>query len=326
MPIRDKVISYILNMLAPSGPSSRLSVLIFHRVPAVRDPLFPSEPDAVEFEAKLALVKRWFNVLPLEEAVRRLAAGTLPSRALAISFDDGYADNYHVAAPILRDLGLSATFFISTAFLDGGRMWNDTLVEVIRNFRGDSLDLTPLGLGCHAMASIEERRASMYKLLYGMRHMPREEREAKVRQLAAFSGVALPDDLMMTSEDVRGMLRMGMGIGSHTHNHPILACESDDGALDEIVRGKAVLEGITGGPVALFAYPNGKPVDDYRTVHVDMVREAGFIGAVSTAWGVAGSGCDPFQIPRFTPWHRQPLRFGLGIMENLVRRRDFNVA
>ena len=92
-------------------------------------------------------VKRTFNVIPLREGVAGLKAGRLPARALSITFDDGYANNESIAAPILARLGLHATFFIATGFLDGGRMFNDTIIETVRAARGTELDLQALGLG-----------------------------------------------------------------------------------------------------------------------------------------------------------------------------------
>ena len=106
------------HLLSPGGARARLSVLIFHRVFAQPDPLAPSEPDLPRFEHLLRWVSRWFQVLPLDEAVARLAAGTLPPRAAAITFDDGYADNAEVALPALQRAGLPATFFIATGFHD----------------------------------------------------------------------------------------------------------------------------------------------------------------------------------------------------------------
>ncbi len=70
-------------------------------------------------------VKTWFNVMPLDAAVNALKKRNLPARAMAITFDDGYADNQVTALPILKQHGLSATFFIATGYLDGGRMWNE---------------------------------------------------------------------------------------------------------------------------------------------------------------------------------------------------------
>ena len=67
----------------------------------------------------------------------------------------------------------------------------------------------------------------------------------------------------------------------------------------------------------LFAYPNGRPDEDYRAEHAQMVRDAGFEAAVSTAWGSARRNSDPFQLPRFTPWDRRRWAFGLRMGRNL---------
>src|SRR5690606_11343941 len=99
----------LLSALAPKGPKNSLSVFIFHRVLPERDPLFPSEPVAAEFETLVGWIKGWFNVLPLAEAVERLEAGSLPARPASITFDDGYADNVTVALPILSRLQVPVT-------------------------------------------------------------------------------------------------------------------------------------------------------------------------------------------------------------------------
>ena len=122
----------LFGLLSPGGARARLTVLIFHRVHPGQDAMFPGEMHAATFRERMGWVREWFNVLPLDEAVAALARGTLPARALAITFDDGYADNFTVALPILQQLGLPATFFIATGFLDGGRMWNDTVIEAMR--------------------------------------------------------------------------------------------------------------------------------------------------------------------------------------------------
>jgi peptidoglycan/xylan/chitin deacetylase (PgdA/CDA1 family) len=140
-----------------------------------------------------------------------------------------------------------------------------------------------------------------------------------VDAVARAAGVTLPGDLMMTRAQVRGLHRAGMGIGAHTRRHPILARESADTARDEIAGGKAELEAILDAPVNLFAYPNGKPAQDYRREHVEQVRDAGFHAAVSTAWGASKRGADAFQLARFTPWDVAPARF---VARLLLSRRD----
>jgi hypothetical protein len=84
--------------------------------------------------------------------------------------------------------------------------------------------------------------------------------------------------------------------------------------------GRAKLEEITGAPVRLFAYPNGRPLRDYRPEHAALARELGFEAAVSSAWGAARPGDDLYQIPRFTPWDRPNWRFGLRLATNRLSR------
>lgn len=302
-------------------PRPRLCVLIFHRVLAEADPLRPSEPTAAEFESRMRWVRDNFDVIPLIEAVQAIRAGRLRRRSLAITFDDGYADNCTVAAPILAGLGLPATFFVATAFLDGGRMFNDTVIEAVRRVRGDMLDLSDLGIGLHRIASPADRRGAISAILEGVKYLPQEIREMKVAAVAERCGGDLPDDLMMRSDQVASLHKAGMAIGGHTQSHPILKEVGLDAARREIEAGKVRLEEIIGSPVRLFAYPNGHPGRDYGPEHVKLVRESGFDGAVSTAWGAAGVGADLFQVPRFTPWDRDDWRYGLRMTRNLVTWR-----
>lgn len=305
------------DLLSPMGRRAALSVLIFHRVLAEPDPLYPDEPDARRFDTLLGWLSRSFNVLPLDRAVRELGAGTLPARAAAITFDDGYHDNFSVAMPLLRKHGLTATFFIATGFLDGGRMWNDTVAEAVRGFTGEHLDLNAVGLGSFPVRDWNEKRLAIRALLPRLKHLPLDERLARAEAVAARCAVELPADLMMSSEQVKQMRAAGMAIGAHTQNHPILARLDDAHAREEIAGSKHRLESLLDERVTLFAYPNGKPSQDYLPAHVAMVLDAGFDAAVSTAVGAARRGADMMQLPRFTPWDRTELRFGLRLLDNL---------
>ena len=304
-------------VLSPAGPRARLTILIFHRVRTERDALFPGEPTAEDFARQLDLVAGMFNVLPLPEAVERLRAGTLPARPACITFDDGYRDNAEVALPLLARRGLHATFFIATGFLDGGRMWNDTVIESVRRCALPALDLQEIGLGRHELGATAQRRAALDALIRALKHRPFDERARLVAAVAHRSGARLPEDLMMSSAQVAALARAGMEIGGHTVDHPILARLAIDEARRQIVEGRQRLEALTGRPVRLFAYPNGKPGSDYAREHVELVRDTGFEAAVSTAAGVATNGCDLFQLPRFTPWDRHALR----LLRNLGQKR-----
>ena len=309
-----------LSLLSPAGRHGRLSILIFHRVLPQVDPLFPGEVDASRFDTLCAWLRADFNVLPLDEAVRRLDSGSLPVRAACITFDDGYADNCTHALPILQRHGLPAIFYIATGFLDGGRMWNDTVIESIRRAPQTSLDLGALGiegLGRIELGSLPARRAAIDRILVAIKHKRADERLALTERLATQAGAPLPDDLMMRSDQVRQLRAGGMLVGAHTVSHPILATLSDDEARHEIAACREHLQSLLGEPVMHFAYPNGRPGADYNDESVRIVRELGFDSAVSTAPGAARSPTDRFQLPRFTPWDRTRGRFNLRMARTL---------
>jgi peptidoglycan/xylan/chitin deacetylase (PgdA/CDA1 family) len=316
----------VLNHLSPAGTRGRLSVLIFHRVLPETDPIFPGEVDAAAFDAICGWLKAWCNVLPLDTAVQQLKSGSLPERAAAITFDDGYADNRTVAQPILARHGLACSFFIATDFLDGGRMWNDTVIEAVRHCKTPELDLTTLAkpdgsgnLGRHQVDTPEAKRQAIESILGQIKYLPVAERHALTEHIAACAAVTPASDLMMTSQQIRELRDAGMQIGAHTRSHPILAKLSADAAHAEIADSRRFLEDVLGERVGLFAYPNGKPGTDYIPESVRIVRDLGFDAAVSTTKGAADAGTDLFQIPRFTPWDRSKLKFGARFADNLWR-------
>src|SRR5215831_728021 len=130
--LQSVLVRLLGSLSSSSGRTAALIVLIFHRVLRERDPLLPSEPDATAFIALVRLLAENFNVLPLSDAVARLYDGRLPHRAVCITFDDGYANNHDIALPILAARNLPATVFVAPAFLNGGRMFNDTIIEALR--------------------------------------------------------------------------------------------------------------------------------------------------------------------------------------------------
>jgi peptidoglycan/xylan/chitin deacetylase (PgdA/CDA1 family) len=309
----------VMSLLLGVPRTRRLSVLAYHRVLAERDPLLSGEPSAAEFEHRMRWVKANFEVLPLGEAVRALRENRLPRRALCITFDDGYADNYRIALPILRRLGLPATFFVATGFLDGGCMFNDVVIEAVRRARSTELELADLELGRHALGSEEQGSRAIGRILARLKYFEPERRRRAAAEIARRAASRVPTDLMMTSEQVRALHAAGMEVGAHTVNHPILAEIPLGRARHEIEASRTRLEQLTGAPVRLFAYPNGSPRRDYHGEHVALARELGFDAAVSTAWGAARAGDDLYQIPRFTPWDRADWRFGLRMAHNLMR-------
>ena len=322
-PLQSALLRAAGTVTASLGASSLL-VLIYHRVLPARDPLLPDEPDAAGFAAQLDVIGSLFNVLPLAEAVRKLRAGQLPARAVCITFDDGYANNCEVALPILKSRGMPATVFVAPGFLSGGRMFNDTVIEALRRAPAE-LDLTRDGFGRYELPDAAARVRAITAILPVLKYLPQAERIRRATTIAERVGADLPDDLMMTEEQVRRLHRGGITIGAHTVNHPILANADDATGRREIRDSKGRLEDMIGTPVTTFAYPNGGPVKDYKSRDVALAREAGFEVAVSTAWGAATASSDPMQIPRIAPWDRTALRFGVRMVRAHLERQIASV-
>ncbi len=316
------LLNLLLRHLSPAGSAARLSTLVLHRVLPAPDPLQPDSLDAVAFDRLCSWVRQHFNVLPLTAAVQRLEQGTLPQRALCVTFDDGYADNHDVALPILQRHGLSAAFFVTTGVLDGGCMWNDVLACAVRNTRHDRLKLHGLempGVGLESVATPMQRLALMQRLTAAVKYLPAARREAACAEVARVADVAAPRDLMLTSTQVRALYRAGMCIGSHTHTHPILAELEAHAIRTELRNSRSTLERLLDASVDLLAYPNGKWGPDVDSRCVQLAQECGFRSALTTDWGTADHATHRMLLPRFTPWDRSRLKFVLRMAHNLNR-------
>ena len=227
-----------------------------------------------------------------------------------MTFDDGYANNCDVALPILAAYKIPATVFIAPAFLNGGRMFNDTIIESLRRAPTE-LDLRSEQLGVLRLTDLQSRVHAIEKVITALKHLEPQQRWEAAERIRRRCGAPLPDDLMMSDEQVRKLHRAGIEIGAHTITHPILTRVDANTARREIEDSRSRLEEIINAPVRSFAYPNGRPIRDYDATHVAIVKECGFDFAVSTAWGAATSGSDYYQIPRIAPWDASTFRYGM---------------
>ncbi len=305
-------------LFSPGGRWGRLTILAYHRVLPRPDPLRADDCDAESFAWQMQLLAAHFNVLSLTEAIERLRQDRLPPRAVCVTFDDGYLDNVENATPVLLEQHIRATFFVSTGFLEGGCMWNDTVIEAVRQAPGPVLDLSACGLDVRPVVSEDDRRHTVQAVLSAIKYLNPVDRAERVERILAAAGAKRPRDLMMRPEHIQRLARSGMEIGAHTVSHPILARLDRAAARAEIADGKEKLEGIIGSPVRLFAYPNGVPNRDYTSEHVQLVKESGFLAAVTTAPGAARVASDYLQLPRFAPWDRRPGRFVWRLLQNYL--------
>lgn len=291
------------DVLRTARPSESLAILRYHAVcgpegDAYAEPGICVTPAA--FERHVAYLVSKYRVLPLAEAAAYLGSGrTLPANAVAITFDDGYADNL-AAARVLSRYGVTATFYITSGCLAGeAPFWPSEIRQLVARVNSPVIELnaagTPVSIPC---ATVEERRRALRTLARLFKAHTIPVREQLRQQLRAAAGGGATACFMLTWDEVREMHRLGMTIGAHTVTHPNLPNAGLDAARAEIAGSKARLEQELDARVTMFSYPNGG-AERYMTPEVArLVREAGF-EAATTSWnGFAGARSDLFALER----------------------------
>ena len=300
-------------------PSRDLAILRYHAICgdegyAYADPQICITPQA--FERHIARLSESYRIVRLEDAARALATGApLPLNAVAITFDDGYADNL-AAAHILHQYGATATFYITAGCMAGDRpFWPVEVRYLVR----------ALPAGTHRLAAgtvrlelpIEnprDREAAVRRLTRTFKSHPIPVRDKLRDQLRSLAGdVAIPR-VMLTWDEVREMHALGMTIGSHTLTHPNLPSAGIPAAREELRESKRRLEGEIGAPVTMFSYPNGG-AERYLTAEVQRaVREAGYLAATTSRNAFAQSHSDVFALERIEVEERlEDLLFALEV-------------
>lgn len=306
------------NVFSPSGRRGRLAVFCYHQVLEESDAYRDGEPTATEFRQDVETLDSVFKLLPFGEAVTRVASHSLPARAACITFDDGYENNHSLAAPILEQVGVPATFFVAGGAVDDGVMWNDLVIEaIIRSGGSPKIDGADSFL--ELPASESGNTAIVLALLMQLKYRPMQERLDTAKRLYLDNvGGDLPR-LMMTRDQVADLAAKGFEIGGHTINHPILKELPDGEASEEIEACSQWVQSVTGLAPKTFAYPNGRPGIDFEEKHVKMVEEAGFSAAASTDWALARAGTNPLSVPRIGPWWRQGRGLESGLLRSYIR-------
>jgi peptidoglycan/xylan/chitin deacetylase (PgdA/CDA1 family) len=283
-------------------------ILCYHRVVPVlpRDPLgiidrYRLRVETRIFQTQMRFLARHFKVVPLAELVEQVERGDVRSGQVVVTFDDGHVDNHRFAFPILKQLGLPWTVFVSTSFIETGRpFWWDRLAAIVSSGVGRIVDapldsgrslridlMTPRGV----KQSFDELRRSLSGLEGPRRH---EALEALASELGSLE--VTDDDRPMTWAEVRTLAAAGVTIGAHTHSHPDLRKLPSDLVRMEVGHSRELIRERLGLEPAYFAYPYG----DFDEQAVEVVSRAGFRAAVTVEEVVCTAESSRFLLPRIT--------------------------
>jgi peptidoglycan/xylan/chitin deacetylase (PgdA/CDA1 family) len=300
-------------LLRAAGAWRGLLVLNYHRIgnplsaPGDRG-VYSASVDA--FDQQVRWLKENAEIVAPDDLESLQPA--LRGRSVMITFDDGYADNYEAAFPVLRARRVPATFFLTSGFLDDGRSaWWDEIAWMARH--GRRRDVLPPGPFTTEPLPLDEdghTEASIRELLRVYKRLRVDQTKPFLDWLARESGAGrrtqAPPGVWMTWDNVRDMRRGGMTIGGHTVSHPILGRLAPDEQWSEISGCKERIEAELGEPITAFSYPVGSR-DAFDNCTRECLTRAGFRWGFSFSGGYARPGrLDAHDIPRAAVEHDLP--------------------
>ena len=284
-------------------------ILGYHRVANVSLDQDKACVTPKHFAEQLEVLSKYAYPIRLCELVQQLKEGSLQPRSVAVTFDDGYADNLYQAKPILEKYAIPATIFICTGYA-GKEFWWDELESLVMLSQAE---LSALCLEARGIRFVWEQskerpetdvdvRMKFHRALYNfLLTLDVEEQNHAMNTIRTWSGVSSGKAIAraMTHDELMQIVDDGLiEIGAHTLHHPMLPQLSIGRQREEIISSKQDLEALLDRRVDGFAYPNGRATDDAKRI----LREAGFVFACTSLHDVVRPASDLYELTRF--WQR----------------------
>lgn len=270
------------------------------------------------FRRQMEIIAQDFVPVTLDDILLFLQGeASLPRRAVAVTFDDGFADNYQFAAPILNHLGIRAAFYASVSLIGtSAAPWYCRLryafstthkAEWIDVSNGKVWDLT------HPAS----REAALLTSFDCCAPLVSDRQEKAIREIETALEATVPTDgesIMMEWDDLRRLRAAGHIVGSHTLTHPNLAHVSDDEDVRrELEESRRRIESELGSEVAHFSYPHPALNPQWSAKTIDISASAGYKTAVTTTYGRVRAGANPLCLKRIgSPQQEDLFRWAVG--------------
>jgi peptidoglycan/xylan/chitin deacetylase (PgdA/CDA1 family) len=301
--------------------ASRAVILVYHRVADELVDPWGLAVGTANFRSQMETIARDWHPVSLDELVQAVRSRAVPSRAVAVTFDDGYADNLEAAAPILVEHGVPATLFVTTGFVGrSSEPWWDELTALVLETEILPETLT-LRIGsaerqCRVpplsdddrpprvnhvrpwLARRGTRLEAYYRIWNVARGVGPSERNGLLAELARWAGVprrARPSPSMLTERQLRELAALpGVTIGCHTVTHPALSLCSPEAQRREIAGSVEWLRRHLGFAPRHFSYPFG----EWDAAAATTVEELGLRSACTTTATPVWWGSQIYALPR----------------------------
>jgi len=295
----------------------KCTLVMYHYVRDMHDTPYPDIKGLLidKFKGQLNYISKNYKVISLRDYAQYLVGKTdIPRDACVLTFDDGLKDHFTNVVPLLKDMGVTATFFPTTQCIDEHKVQPVQKVHFLldrigaeglaRELNDAMMRMFP-GIADNYVIDGKEKKEIKYRwddsltanLKYTVARIPTKE---KSQVLSAIFSEHFRDEqafckeLYLDWEDMRAMIKAGMDFGSHSHTHPALAELSEKEQEKEISISKALLEKNLKIPIELFCYPYG----NFNSSTLIVLKKLGFKAAVTTDLGVNAGKVEPFRIRR----------------------------
>ncbi|MGN6105923.1 MAG: polysaccharide deacetylase family protein [Kofleriaceae bacterium] len=296
-------------------PMPTLSIVTYHHIADQHDG-YPFDPDVADatptqFRRQMETLARYCTPIGIEELLRAVEGKPLPKNPVMVTFDDGYRSCHDVALPILRAVGVRATFFVSTSFISERKVywWERIALALSQATRDRALLRYP------EILEVDRRDPKAQQRLTALvKNTSALDVDRFVDELVLAFGLEwspeieahYADDLIMTWDQVRALARAGMDVESHGRRHRVLQTLDRAALDDELLGSRHDLEAQLGRPVRAIAYPVGRRIAREARLR-EAITAAGYrigltnMSGVNRLWPALLRGMqpiDPFDVRR----------------------------
>ncbi|MFO7802922.1 MAG: polysaccharide deacetylase family protein [Desulfovermiculus sp.] len=307
-----------LQTLFKPGKSNTFRILNYHRVNDFSDPFTIDSVAATDFKNQMRYIARHYHVMSLDEIHDRITRRqALPRQCLAITFDDGYADNYNFAYPILKKYELTATIFLTAGCVESRMpLWFDQVLFALKTTSRKKC-ACPLTDKVFNIQTNDRKLHAAHFMLHELKKADNDQRKKSVSDVLSELGVSSSQMFnnaasLLTWPQIMEMGNNSITFGSHTMTHPILAGLPTADLDWELKESRRVIEESLDREVRFFAYPNGKKTD-YDERAIQAVKQAGYKAALTTEPHSNTPATYQYTWGRYRPWQDQVEHFSLAL-------------